>query len=54
MNEIVASIDSCINILQRNDLFSTWPYRQFHMLPDLLDSQVAMLNYYPHASLPNR
>ena len=36
------------------DLLSAFPHRQFHTLPGLLDSQAALSNSYPNASMPSR
>ena len=34
------------------DLLSAFPHRQFHTLPDLLDSWAALPNSYPNACMP--
>ena len=34
------------------DLLSAFPHRQFHTLPGLLDSWVALPNSYPNACMP--
>ena len=34
------------------DLLSAFPHRQFHTLPDLLDSWAALPNSYPNACVP--
>ena len=36
------------------DLLSAFPHRQFHTLPGLLDSRVALPNSYPNACVPCR
>ena len=36
------------------DLYIACPHRQFHTLPDLLDSQAALSNSYPNACVPSR